>query len=63
MNTIPENTIESIKNLDAETIQAVNNYYLNVGQFKPKQEKNQWIPGRKTAPESNMSVIPSRPQG
>ena len=39
MNTIPENTIESIKNLDNETIQAVNNYYLNVGQFKPKQEK------------------------
>lgn len=41
MNTIPENTIESIRNLDAETIQAVNNYYLNVGQFKPKQEKNE----------------------
>ena len=41
MNTIPENTIESIKNLDAETIQAVNNYYLNVGQFKPKHEKKE----------------------
>lgn len=41
MNTIPENTIESIRNLDAETIQAVNNYYLNVGQFKSKKEEHE----------------------